>query len=201
MNVASRDVQYVASDGTVRVRLMRDDPSDYRLLAGWLTDPRVLEFYEGRDNSHDLTRVREKYSPRVQAEEDIVPCIIELDQRPIGYIQYYPLPPESLAEYRVEATEAPYGIDLFIGVPELWGEGYGTRALRAVTSYLFDRLGAGLATVDPYVTNQRAMRSYEKAGFEKVRILPRHWLHEGVMQDSWLMVLRRHGPDKDRSRG
>ena len=181
---------YVAQDGALGIRLMRDEQADYDLLALWLSDPRVLEFYEGRDNPHDLDRVREKYSPRVQAEENIVPCIIELERQPIGYVQYYPLPPESLAEYRIDLAESAYGIDLFIGAPELWGRGHGTRVLHALTDYLLERVGASIVTIDPYVSNLRAIRSYEKAGFGRVRVLPSHWLHEGTMQDSWLMVRR-----------
>jgi aminoglycoside 6'-N-acetyltransferase len=37
--------------------------------------------------------------------------------------------------------------------------------------------------------NRRAARCYEKAGFRKVRILPKHELHECVWRDSWLMVV------------
>ena len=34
----------------IAIRLMQDDIGDYQLMAKWLTDKKVLEFYEGRDN-------------------------------------------------------------------------------------------------------------------------------------------------------
>lgn len=189
----------VASDDLVVVRKMRDDEADYRLLSTWLSDPRVLEYYEGRDNPHDVERIRGKYSPRAQRLEGVVPCIIGAwlagpskagrePADPIGYIQYYPLSAETFEEYEIDAARSAFGIDLFIGRPELWGRGLGTRALKLLMDYLFQVEGAELITIDPYLINPRAIRSYEKAGFKKVRILPRHDLHEGVMQDSWLMV-------------
>lgn len=201
MSERPRQEGVIASDGLVVVRRMRDEEADYRLLARWLSDPRVLEYYEGRDNPHDLEKVRQKYSPRVLALEGIVPCIIHgwlpgspgagVLPDPLGYIQYYRLPGETFDEYGVDPGEDAFGIDLFIGLPELWGRGFGTRALRLVMAYLFDEIRTTLITIDPYLINPRAVRAYEKVGFEKVRILPGHDLHEGVMQDSWLMVCRR----------
>lgn len=45
--------------------------------------------------------------------------------------------------------------------------------------------------IDPEAWNERAIRSYEKAGFVKVRHLPGHEMHEGVLRDAWLMEFRR----------
>jgi len=37
--------------------------------------------------------------------------------------------------------------------------------------------------LDPHVTKPRAIRCYEKWGFRKVKLLPRHELHEGERRD------------------
>jgi aminoglycoside 6'-N-acetyltransferase len=39
--------------------------------------------------------------------------------------------------------------------------------------------------------NTRAIRCYEKAGFQKVRLLPRNELRDGEWRDAWLMSVRR----------
>lgn len=44
--------------------------------------------------------------------------------------------------------------------------------------------------LDPHTRNTRAIRAYTKAGFQKARFLPKHELHEGEMQDAWLMEYR-----------
>lgn len=45
--------------GQLSVRKL--ETRDRHLLAKWLTDPKVLEFYEGRDNPFNLQRVHEKF--------------------------------------------------------------------------------------------------------------------------------------------
>lgn len=44
------------SRGALSVR--RLEPQDAPLLVKWLSDPAVLEYYEGRDRPHDLDLVR-----------------------------------------------------------------------------------------------------------------------------------------------
>ena len=173
------------------IRLMRDELQDYELMSKWLTDERVLEFYDGRDNPSDLDRAVTKYSPRVLGEEKVVPCILEHDDTPIGYMQYYAV--EEMGESGPEADGPVLGIDLFIGEPDLWDRGIGTRALKMLVEYLFSDLHAVRVVIDPIVTNERAIRCYEKSGFKKVKVLPRHELHERELRDLWLMV--RDRPD------
>ena len=68
----------------IAIRRMRDDTHDYLWMSGWLTDERVLEFYEGRDNPHDLAKVVEKFGPRARGEDSTVPCIMLHESIPIG---------------------------------------------------------------------------------------------------------------------
>lgn len=175
-------------DGDIAVRLMRDDDDDVALLARWLSDERILEFYEGRDQAFDEAKVREKFGPRARGESRTASCIIERGNAPIGYIQFYGHDEAGHIEYAIPPDTAAYGIDIFIGEPELWGGGLGSRAVAAMASYLVNTCGAALVTIDPAVINARAIRTYEKAGFSKVRVLPAHEMHEGERRDSWLMV-------------
>ncbi len=41
--------------------------------------------------------------------------------------------------------------------------------------------------MDPQCRNARAIACYEKCGFKKIRILPRHEMHEGEMRDCQLV--------------
>jgi len=158
---------------------------DVPVMARWLSDPRVLEYYEGRDRPHDEATVREKYLDR--RESDVTGCMVERAGAPIGYIQFYVLLPEARITLGYGNGPAIYGIDLFIGEPELWNQGIGTRLVSAMVDYLFVQKRAGLVIIDPNVDNPRAIRCYEKAGFRKVRVLPKHELHEGEWLDCCLM--------------
>jgi aminoglycoside 6'-N-acetyltransferase len=168
---------------------MRDGHDDYETMARWLSDERVLEFVYGRDNPFDYEKVIAKWAPRARGEDAVSPSIIELAGRPIGYIQYYPV--HDPAEYELEDATGTYGIDLFIGEPERWNRGIGTRALSALVAYIFAELGATRIVIDPRIDNLRAIRSYEKCGFRKVKVLPAHELHEGARRDCWLMTIER----------
>ena len=166
----------IARDLNIALRLMHDSEEDYTQLSRWLSDPRVLEFYEGRDSPQSIDDIRRNYSPRVMALENNTPCFIELDHVPIGYMQFYPTEEKGV-----------WGIDQFIGVPEQWNKGLGARAVRLILRHLFTSLGAIKCVIDPHATNHRAIRCYEKAGFTKVRLLKEHELHEGELRDCWLM--------------
>lgn len=180
--------------GDLTLRLMRDDEDDYATMARWLTDPRVLEFYEGRDNPFPIERVRQEYSPRVMANDGVTPCLFELDGAPVGYAQFYPIDEDGRIEYDLDSSKdlnGMFGIDQFIGQPELWGTGLGTRGVRLLLRYLFDDLAASEVILDPHTSNLRAIRCYEKVGFRKVKMLPAHELHEGFTHDCWLMSITR----------
>ncbi|PSB23586.1 GNAT family N-acetyltransferase [Stenomitos frigidus] len=181
----------------VAIRLMQDDMQDYQLMAKWLTDEAVLEFYEGRDNPYPLARVLEAYRPKVLWQEDITPCLILYQTEAIGYLQYYPLTEsdrQEYGDYDIGESITIYAVDLFIGESHDWNQGIGTKALSAALTYLFEHLQADKVLIDPHVSNARAIRCYEKCGFSKVKQLPAHELHEGKYRDCWLMVADRSHP-------
>lgn len=177
----------VFSEGGFCLRRMENVPEDYALLARWLSDERVLAYYEGRDHPFSLEDVRQKFAPRVLSEEGVTPCIMNYFGGPIGYLQFYQA---DAREYSFEGFGNTWALDLFIGEPDYWGRGLGTRFVSLLLSYLFEQMGASWVLIDPHIDNARAISSYEKAGFRKIKILPAHELHEGKWVDCWLMAAR-----------
>lgn len=169
------------------VRKLRDEPEEYALLAQWLNDPRVLEFYEGRDQFFTPEKVRTAFQPKNGSDNTCLPCLIERAGHPLGYVQICQLTPEDKCEYGLDADSLVYGLDLFIGEPDLWGQGIGRRVVSAVTEALF-AAGVGWVTLDPQVNNLRAQRCYAACGFQIIKRLPAHELHEGRWVDCLLMA-------------
>lgn len=165
------------------VRILKKE--DAAQLSSWLSDPAVLEFYEGRDNPFDLERVeREFYDP----DEEGVLCIVEFDGVPAGYIQFYEVSDEERKRFGyADRSEVIYGMDQFIGEPELWNKGVGTLLVQGMVNYLTDVKKADRVIMDPQSWNARALRCYEKCGFKKVMLLEKNELHEGEYRDCWLM--------------
>lgn len=65
----------------------------------------------------------------------------------------------------LEHKKAEYGI--FIGETDCLGEGYGTEAAELMIEYAFEFLGIHKLMLRVYAENERAIKSYEKAGFKK----------------------------------
>ena len=113
-------------------------------------------------------------------EPDSTRLTIEVDGRVAGLIQYYE---ELQPRYRFAS------IDLFLD-PALHGQGIGTAVLRRVVRHLIDDRGHHRITIDPAAANVAAIRSYEKAGFERVGVMRRYerdaggeeW-HDGLLME------------------
>jgi aminoglycoside 6'-N-acetyltransferase len=163
---------------------------DVPRLAAWLRDPAVGGWWEGTSVSYDDAYVRAEML-HGEDEDHVTQAIVELDGEPIGFQQWYALEgePESMTEYGLVPDDHAFGIDQFIGESRLHNHGVGTRQVRAVVDWLLGGAGPGARRVitDPVVENARAIRCYEKAGFEKVRVLPGHEQIDGLPRASWLM--------------
>lgn len=178
---------FLLRSGDLSVRPLQDRAVDYSTLFTWLQNPRVLEFYGGRDQTYTLAAVQEQYAPQTMVKAGKTPCLIEFLQRPVGYLQFSTLKPAEYLELGYSQAETIYGLDLFIGETALWGCGLGRRAICCTLPHLFIDLGADRVILDPHVDNLRAMHSYTAAGFRKVKLLPKHERHEGRFVDCWLM--------------
>jgi RimJ/RimL family protein N-acetyltransferase len=84
-----------------------------------------------------------------------------------------------------------------IGDPQLWGKGYGTDAIRLLLRYAFNELNLRRISLMAFEYNQRALRSYHKAGFvEEGRMRGvlhregRRWdsIYMGILRDEWLKL-------------
>lgn len=169
---------------------MRDDPADYRLMERWLNDEQVKVFWHGRTESFPMERVLAKYAPRVRGEDPTVPCLITLHDTPIGYIQFYRTNawPQWRDQIHLEPSAGRWALDIVIGEPDLWNQGLGTRAVKSLLRYLFTVKEAAEVVLTPLADNARAIRCYEKAGFQKTRLVPNGELQDGEWRDAWLMT-------------
>ena len=187
--MTDRPASFFITDGDLKIRRLRDLGGDYVLLSRWLSDHRVLAWYQGRDRPFDLARTRKELGPIARGETEVRGCIVERVSYPIGYLQYYPvLAPEA---YALKSVDRTMGMDLFLGEPDLWGKGLGTRVIRLAMGMIFESGEVDRLVIDPHTDNSRAVRAYEKSGFRKVKVLPSHELHEGEYRDCWLMEAHR----------
>lgn len=139
-----------------RYRFRPVTTADLPMIAGWLAQPHVAEWWGDSDEA--IAEIREAMDS-VETE----PLVVELDGKPIGYLQSYDPHLEDGHPYQ-DQPFGTLGIDVSIGVPDLVGVGHGSAIVRQFVDELFDE-GCPRVIIDPDPTNARAIRAYEKAGF------------------------------------
>ncbi|OPH61387.1 GNAT family N-acetyltransferase [Paenibacillus ferrarius] len=165
--------------------LRRLELKDSNLLVNWLSNPEVLAYYEGRDRPHNLELVRKHF---FEDRDEITQCIIQYKNTDIGFIQFYLIGDEEIAQYGYQDDLGIiYGMDQFIGETEFWNQGIGYQLIKETVRYLIENRSANKIVLDPQAWNTRAIRVYEKSGFIKKIYLEEHEMHEGELRDCWLM--------------
>ncbi|WP_054949489.1 GNAT family N-acetyltransferase [Numidum massiliense] len=168
----------------ITVRKLAED--DAHLLVKWLSDPRVLQYYEGRDRPHDLDMVRRHFYDRTR---EVTSCVVECDSLAIGYIQYYLITEKERQLYGFnDFVGAIYGMDQFIGEVTYWNKGIGTVLVQSMVDFLLTKQKADKIVMDPQTWDTRALHVYEKCGFVRKKLLPEHEWHEGQYRDCWVVV-------------
>lgn len=186
----ARMVEELCRDGDLTIRAMRDDPADYALLVRWRAEPHVHQWWDPDDPAPSYDEVVAHYGPRVRGEDPTVACIIELDGRPVGYVQFYRWAAwsDGATEMGVDFDERTYGLDIHIGDPDAIGRGVGSRAVSTLCTFLERERDASWIALTTELTNARAQHAYEKAGFRKVRQVLDTDTRDGERVRCWLMV-------------
>ncbi|TPM39968.1 GNAT family N-acetyltransferase [Mesorhizobium sp. B2-3-4] len=132
---------------------------DLPMIAGWLAEPEVAAWWD--DPETEIAAIGD-HMDSISVE----PLIVELDGKPIAYLQSYDPHMEDDHPY-ADQPFGTLGIDLSIGRPELIGIGHGSAIVRQFVEDLF-REGVPRVIIDPDPANARAIRAYEKAGFRAI---------------------------------
>jgi aminoglycoside 6'-N-acetyltransferase len=139
-----------------RYRFRDVRPEDFPLLAKWLAEPHVARWWG--DVTEELAGIEE-----AMTSVETRPLIVELDGKPIAYLQSYDPHLEEGHPYQ-DQPKGTMGMDITIGVSDLIGKGHGSAIIRQFAADLFAD-GAVRIVIDPHPDNAAAIRAYEKAGF------------------------------------
>jgi aminoglycoside 6'-N-acetyltransferase len=135
---------------------------DLPMVLRWLRQPHVVQWWGDTHEQFEL----------VSGDLDVEAMdqyIVTTGGRPFGYIQCYDLrawPDHGFGEH----PEGTLGIDQFIGEPDMVDRGHGSGFIRA---FIERQLAGGAPRIvtDPDPDNPRAVRAYEKAGFQKAALV------------------------------
>jgi len=140
---------------TIRPSVRADAP----FLKKWWNDPALagsgdisagMQYDDG-----DMENWFRRYVEGRSCATHFVICLRESGETPIG-------------EFYIASDDRPgcVGLALLIGETALWGNGYGTEALRAYAEALFDSGLCEAIRVDTRRDNARAIHMSERVGFE-----------------------------------
>jgi RimJ/RimL family protein N-acetyltransferase len=82
-------------------------------------------------------------------------------------------------------------VGIGIGEAKYWGKGYGTDAMLLALRYGFMELNLERVSLSVFASNQRAIRSYEKAGFRPEGLKRQVIRRDGVVEDVLYMGILR----------
>ncbi len=141
---------------------------DLVFLHRWLNEPHLRPFYMRESVSLDF--VSRKYSPRIGGKHACHCLIVELDEQPFGYAQWYLN--RAFPDYGAAIIGRVHGvsIDYFIGNVDFLGRRLGSKMLQALVSDVAPLLDAEdrVFHVGHDDANTRAIRCATHAGFVAV---------------------------------
>jgi RimJ/RimL family protein N-acetyltransferase len=91
----------------------------------------------------------------------------------------------------IKWTDRESYVAVGIGESDFWGKGCGSDAMRLMLRYAFTELNLHRISLNVYAYNQRAIRSYEKCGFQHEGCIHEFVLRDGQRSDMLQMGILR----------
>lgn len=166
-----------------RVRLAAAGTKEYNeAYARWSEDAEfVRNFQTSPAIPQSVSKVEEHSKKELNSESEFNFAIHALDDDKVIGIG------------GVEVAWSHQVADLFIGIGDAAyrGKGYGTDAVRLIVSYAFRELGVHRVHLIVIATNARAIRCYEKVGFQREVVMRQSNYRDGQRTDVLAMGILR----------
>ena len=80
-------------------------------------------------------------------------------------------------------------LSIILGEVDAWGQGYGTEAIRLLLDYAFGSLNFHRVAIGVVGFNERALRFYERVGFQREGVQRDGYYHDGRYHDFAMMSM------------
>ncbi len=150
---------------------------DLEALNSWWNDPALSTLLGTRRHVSSLEETEAWYDAllsRVEPHEGRTYAVCDtINGRLLGTAWYGSF----------DAQDRNVEVGLYLGQEEDRGRGLGTETLGILLSYLFDDLGVHKVRLLVLSDNDRAVRCYERAGFQREGLLRHHRFFAGMHHD------------------
>ncbi|MGI8703998.1 MAG: GNAT family N-acetyltransferase [Candidatus Limnocylindrales bacterium] len=196
---AAREQWHPPSIEGRRVILRHHMPENLSAVTRWYRDPELARLTRYQTRPMSVEEIERFFHARLLAPDALAYAIhVRPLDRLVGVTTFSSLDPDN--------GSATFHIT--IGEPDLWGQGYGTEAAELMLHHAFVRLGLHRVALSVFAFNARAIRSYEKAGFEIEGRLReaiwrdgRYWdeIQMAALKTEWLARRARFGTWSERT--
>ena len=145
------------SGGLINLRPVSDEDLPWRVE--WLNDVETVRLFTGLppDRAYDMFDA-ERW--RQSAETDPLALVWAIETKGCRHIGDVDIHDICRSEGRSRMT-------ILIGNRDYWGRGFGADAVNTILKYAFNELGLSAVNLRVCDFNRRAIRCYEKCGFEQ----------------------------------
>ncbi len=163
------------------MRLRAVERDDIPRFVRWLNDPETTQYLliyapiSTVDEERWFERLPERQNNYVFAFEALIDD------------QWIHLGNVGLHDIDWKNSNATFGI--VMGEKQYWGQGYGTKATKLMLRFAFDTLNLHRVELEVFEFNPRAIRAYEKAGFQREGTRRQSLFKDGRYWDAHRMAI------------
>lgn len=157
------------------------EDTDLPLIHTWQNNSKILPYvYPGVPNPISLERLK-KWHEEFQgdATNKILLICLQDSGEPIGTVEIKDI------NFRSRKGD----LSIVIGDEQNWSQGYGTEALILFLGYCFRVLNLRRVSLEVYEYNERALKSYEKVGFQKEGYVRRSVFKDGQYHGEYILAI------------
>ncbi len=160
-----------------RIYLRPLEMSDVPACLRWINDPEVTRTLMIYTPLNEI-REREWFERHYKDDREIILAVaLKANDQHVG----------NAGLHRIEWKNRQGELGIMIGERDEWDKGYGSEAIELILRYGFERLNLHRIYLRVYANNPRAIRCYERAGFQREGTQRESHFAEGKYWDTLMM--------------
>lgn len=163
-----------------KTRLRALEHDDLPHFVRWINEPETRRFMALR-YPLSMTEEEKWWQNLPQRKNDHIFAIEAEDGTYIG----------NIGLHGIERENRRATVGIIIGHKAYWSRGYGSDAIRALLRWAFEYLNLNRLSLTAYAYNERAIRCYEKCGFQHEGIMRQARYSDGQYYDELMMGILR----------
>jgi len=153
------------------------NPDDTERFTVWLNDLEVTQYLTISPRLFSFAKEKDYIEKKVMSEEKAFAIVDKESDKWLGVCELFD----------VDLVHGTAELGIFIGEKSFWGRGYGRDAVKTILDFGFNVLNLRNIWLRTLAVNERAIKSFEYAGFKRVGVRRGAYTIGGAGYD-WLFM-------------